>query len=53
MQVGGIVKINVCTQNVQATLDVTISSDLKENMLISCDGLRKLWFGKRNACRSR
>ena len=34
--------IRVCANNIQATLRVAVSSELKENMLISCDDLRKL-----------
>ena len=34
--------IRVCANNIQATLNVAISSELRENMLISCDDLRKL-----------
>ena len=35
MEVEGMARINVCAHDIQATLDVAISSDLKENMLIS------------------
>ena len=42
MHVEGMVNIRVCANNIQATLKVAISSELKENMLISCDDLRKL-----------
>ena len=34
--------IRVCANNLQATLNVAVSSELKETMLISCDDLRKL-----------
>ena len=33
---------NISANNIQATLRVAVSSELKENMLISCDDLRKL-----------
>ena len=42
MHVEGMVKINVCVQDVQATLNVAVSSEFKESMLINCDDLRKL-----------
>ena len=42
MHVEGMVNIRVCANNIQATLRVAVSSELKENMLISCDNLRKL-----------
>ena len=42
MHVQGMAKINVCAQNVCTTIDVAISSKLKESMLISCDDLHKL-----------
>ena len=38
----GIANIRVCANNIQATLRVAVSSELKETMLISCDDLRKL-----------
>ena len=42
MQVEGMAKINLCTQDIRTTLVVAISSDLRKNMLISCDDLPKL-----------
>ena len=42
MHVEGMANIHICTNNIQATLRVAVSSELKENMLISCDDLRKL-----------
>ena len=42
MHVEGIADIRVCANNIQATLQVAVSSGLKETMLISCDDLRKL-----------
>ena len=42
MHVEGMANIRVCANNIQATLNVAISSELRENMLISCDDLRKL-----------
>ena len=42
MHVEGMVNIRVCANNIQATLQVAVSSELKETMLISCDDLRKL-----------
>ena len=42
MHVEGMANIRVCANNIQATLRVAVSSELKENMLISCDDLRKL-----------
>ena len=42
MHVEGMANIRVCANNIQATLNVVISSELKETMLISCDDLRKL-----------
>ena len=42
MHVEGMANIRVCANNVQATLKVAVSSELKETMLISCDDLRKL-----------
>ena len=42
MHVEGMPNIRVCAKNIQATLNVAISSELRENMLISCDDLRKL-----------
>ena len=38
----GMANIRVCANNIQATLQVAVSSELKETMLISCDDLRKL-----------
>ena len=38
----GMANIHVCKQNVQATLQVAVRSELKETMLISCDDLHKL-----------
>ena len=42
MHVEGMANTRVCANNIQVTLRVAVSSDLKENMLISCDDLRKL-----------
>ena len=42
MHVEGMANIRVCANNIQATLNVAVSSELKEAMLISCDDLRKL-----------
>ena len=42
MHIEGMVKIRVCANNIQATQQVAVSSELKEMMLISCDNLRKL-----------
>ena len=42
MHVEGMANIRVCANNIQATLRVAVSSELKKNMLISCDDLRKL-----------
>ena len=42
MHVEGMANIRVCANNIQATLKVAVSSELKETMLISCDNLRKL-----------
>ena len=42
MHVEGMANICVCANNIQATLQVAVSSELKETMLISCDDLRKL-----------
>ena len=42
MHVEGMANIRVCANNIQATLRVAVSSELKENMFISCDDLRKL-----------
>ena len=42
MHVEGMVNIRLCAKNIQATLQVAVSSKLKETMLISCDDLRKL-----------
>ena len=42
MHVGGMANIHMCANNIQATLQVAVSSELKEKMLISCDDLRKL-----------
>ena len=42
MHVEEMAHIRVCANNIQATLRVAVSSELKENMLISCDDLRKL-----------
>ena len=42
MHVEGMANIRVCANNIQATLQVAVSSELKETMLISCDDLRKL-----------
>ena len=42
MHIEGMANICVCTNNIQATLQVAVSSKLKETMLISCDDLRKL-----------
>ena len=42
MHVEGMANIHVCANNIQATLKVAVSSELKETMLISCDNLRKL-----------
>ena len=42
MHVEGMANICVCANNIQATLQVAVSSKLKETMLISCDDLRKL-----------
>ena len=41
MHVEGMANICVCANNIQATLRVAVSSELKETMLISCDDLRK------------
>ena len=38
----GMANIRVCANNIQAILQVAVSSELKETMLISCDDLRKL-----------
>ena len=40
--VEGMANIRVCANNIQATLQVAVSSELKETMLISCNDLRKL-----------
>ena len=42
MHVEGIANIHVCANNIQSTLQVAVSSELKETMLISCNDLRKL-----------
>ena len=42
MHVEGMANIRVCANNIQATLKVAVSSELKETLLISCDNLRKL-----------
>ena len=42
MHVEGMANIRVCTNNIQATLRVAVSSELKENTPFSCDDLRKL-----------
>ena len=42
MHVEGMANIRVCANNIQATLQVAVSSELKETMLISCNDLRKL-----------
>ena len=42
MHIEGMANIRVCANNIQATLQVAVSSELKETMLISCDDLRKL-----------
>ena len=42
MHVEGMANIHVCANNIQATLKVAVSSELKETMLISCDDLCKL-----------
>ena len=42
MHVESMANIRVCANNIQATLQVAVSSELKETMLISCDDLRKL-----------
>ena len=42
MHVEGMANIHVCANNIQATLQVAVSSELKETMLISCDDLWKL-----------
>ena len=42
MHVEGMANIRVCANNIQATLQVAVSSELKETMRISCDNLRKL-----------
>ena len=42
MHVVGMANIRVCTNNIHATLQVAVSSELKETMPISCDNLRKL-----------
>ena len=40
MHVESMANIRVCANNIQATLQVAVSSELKETMLISCNGLR-------------
>ena len=42
MHVEGMPNICVCANNTQAMLQVAVSSELKETMLISCNDLRKL-----------
>ena len=42
MHVEGMANIRVCANNIQATLQVAVSSELKETMLINCNDLRKL-----------
>ena len=42
MHIEGMANIRVCANKIQATLQVAVSSKLKEAMLISCDDLRKL-----------
>ena len=42
MHVEGMANIRVCVNNIQATFQVAVSSELKETMLISCDDLRKV-----------
>ena len=42
MHVEGMANIHLCANNIQATLQVAVSSELKETMLISCDDLCKL-----------
>ena len=42
MHMEGMTNIHVCPNNIQATLQVAVSSELKETMLISCDDLCKL-----------
>ena len=44
MHVEGLAKVNVCVQNVCAALNVAVSSDLKESLLIRCGNLCKLHF---------
>ena len=41
MHVEGMPKTNLCAQSILTTLNVAVSSDLKESMLISCDDLCK------------
>ena len=42
MHVEGMANIRVFANNIQETLKLAMSSELKETMLISCDDLRKL-----------
>ena len=42
MHVEGMANIRVCANNIQATLQVAVSIELKETILISCDDLCKL-----------
>ena len=42
MHVEGMANIRVCANNIQTTLQVAVSSKLKETMLFSYDDLRKL-----------
>ena len=42
MHMEGMANIRMCANNIQATLQVAVNSELKETMLISCDDLRKL-----------
>ena len=42
MHVEGMANIRVCANNILTTLQVAVSSELKETMLISYDDLRKL-----------
>ena len=41
MHVEGMANIRVCANDIQATLQVAVSTELKEMMLISCDDLHK------------
>ena len=42
MQVEGTATVNICANNLMCSIDAVISSDLRDDLLVGCEDLRKL-----------